>query len=125
MLFPFLLLQTATPSPSGSFITGLLPIVLMVAIFYFLVFMPMRRQQRATKTMLKSLEAGQTVLTSGGIIGTIVAVNDDTLILRIKPDNLKIQVARSAVTSLVGSRQRGQSQSLGHQRTEHSNPRRN
>ena len=103
MPLSFLLLQTAIPSPSGSFITGLLPIVLMVAIFYFLVFMPMRRQQRATKSMLKALEAGQTVLTSGGIIGTIVAVNDDTLILRIKPDNLKLQVARSSVTSLVGA----------------------
>ncbi len=73
----------------------------MIAIFYFLVFMPMRRQQRNQKQMVKSLQNGQTVLTSGGIIGTIVAVNDDTLVLRIKPDNLKLQVARSAVTSLV------------------------
>ena len=50
--------------------------------------------------MIAALENGQTVLTSGGIVGTIIAVNDDTLILRIKPDNVKIQVARSAVTSL-------------------------
>src|SRR5919199_3191486 len=95
-----LLLQTA-PSPTGSFLTGVLPIVLMVAIFYFLVFMPMRRQQRNQKEMLKALQNGQTVLTSGGIIGTIVTVSDDTLILRVKPDNLKLQVARSAVTSVV------------------------
>ncbi len=100
MLFSFLLLQ-AVPAGADSFIKGLLPIVLMVAIFYFLVFMPMRRQQKNTKEMIKALQNGQTVLTSGGIIGTIVAVNDDTLILRIKPDNLKIQVARTAVTSLV------------------------
>jgi preprotein translocase subunit YajC len=79
----------------------------MVAIFYFLVFMPMRRQQKNQKDMVKSLQNGQTVLTSGGIIGTIVAVNDDTLILRVKPDNLKIQVARSAVTSLVGADEQG------------------
>jgi preprotein translocase subunit YajC len=64
--------------------------------------MPMRRQQRTQKEMLKSLENGQMVVTSGGIIGTIVAVNnDDTLILRIKPDNLKLQVARTAVTSVI------------------------
>lgn len=75
----------------------------MIGIFYFLVFMPMRRQQKNTKEMIKSLQNGQTVLTSGGIIGTIVAVNDDTLILRVKPDNLKLQVSRSAVTSLVGA----------------------
>ena len=53
--------------------------------------------------MIKSLQSGQTVVTSGGIVGTIVAVNDDTLILRIKPDNLKLQIARSAVTSLVAA----------------------
>jgi preprotein translocase subunit YajC len=43
------------------------------------------------------------VLTSGGIVGTIIAVNDDTLVLRIKPDNLKLQFARSSVTTLVGT----------------------
>jgi preprotein translocase subunit YajC len=61
----------------------------------------MRRQQKNQKEMLKSLVNGQTVVTSGGIIGTIVGVNDDTLILRVKPDNLKIQVSRSAVTTVV------------------------
>ena len=95
-----LLLQT---TPATNPLTSFLPLVFIVAIFYFLVFMPMRRQQKNQKEMVKSLQNGQTVLTSGGIIGTIVAVNDDTLILRIKPDNLKIQVARSAVTSLVGA----------------------
>lgn len=107
MPFSLLLLQAAAPGGADSFIKGLLPIVLMVAIFYFLVFMPMRRQQKNTKEMIKTLQNGQTVLTSGGIIGTIVAVNDDTLILRIKPDNLKIQIARSAVTSLVNADDQG------------------
>ena len=109
MLLSFLLLQAASGSPTagGSFATGLIPIVLMIAIFYFLVFMPMRRQQSKQKDMIKALQNGQTVLTSGGIIGTIVSVNDDTLILRIKPDNLKIQVARSAVTSVVGTDDQG------------------
>lgn len=103
MPYSFLLLQAATGASPNSMLGGVLPIVLMVAIFYFLVFMPMRRQQKRTKDMLKTLENGQTVLTSGGIIGTIVAVNDDNLILRIKPDNLKLQVARSAVTSVVNT----------------------
>jgi preprotein translocase subunit YajC len=103
-MFPLLILLQAAPNPANSFLSGLLPIVLMIGIFYFLVFMPMRRQQKNQKEMIKSLQNGQTVLTSGGIIGTIVAVNnDDTLILRIKPDNLKIQVARNSVTNVVGS----------------------
>jgi preprotein translocase subunit YajC len=100
MLYSLLLLQAS--NPLGN-LGGLLPILAMVAIFYFLVFMPMRKQQRATKEMIKALQNGQTVVTTGGIIGTIVAVNDDTLILRIKPDNLKLQVSRSAVTSVVNT----------------------
>lgn len=96
----FVLLQAASPA-TNSFLSGLLPIVLMVAIFYFLVFMPMRRQQKNQKEMLKSLVNGQTVVTSGGIVGTIVGVSDDTVILRVKPDNLKLQISRSAVTNVV------------------------
>src|SRR3954454_1267788 len=107
LFYSFLVLQTAAASPSGSFLTGLLPIVLMVAIFYFLIFMPMRRQQRNQKQMLAQLQNGQTVVTNGGIVGNIVAVNDDALILRIKPDILKLQVARSAVRAL-GRKRSGQ-----------------
>ena len=103
MPFSFLFFLQAAAAPANSILSGLLPIVLMIAIFYFLVFMPMRRQQGRQKEMLKTLQNGQTVLTSGGIIGTIVTVNDDSLILRVKPDNLKIQVARSAVTNVVAS----------------------
>jgi preprotein translocase subunit YajC len=107
MPFLFFLLQTAAPpaSPGLSSLGQFLPIVLMIAIFYFLVFMPMRKQQKNTKEMIKALQNGQTVVTTGGIIGTIVTVNDDTLILRIKPDNLKLQVSRSAVTSVVPDEQ--------------------
>jgi preprotein translocase subunit YajC len=81
---------------------GILPIVLIFGIFYFLLFLPMQRQKKNTQKMLSSLQNGNTVLTSGGIVGTIVAIgDDDTLVLRVKPDNIKLQVARSAVSNLV------------------------
>ena len=55
--------------------------------------------------MLAGLQNGDNVVTSGGIVGTIVAMDgDDTLVLRVKPDNVKIQVSRSAVSSLVDGR---------------------
>jgi preprotein translocase subunit YajC len=65
--------------------------------------MPMQRQKKAQQKMLRELQNGQVVVTSGGIVGTIVSINnnDDTLVLRVKPDNIKLQVARSAVSSLV------------------------
>jgi len=79
----------------------LLPLAL-VAIFYLLVFMPMQRQKKQQKQMLQGLENGNVVLTTGGIVGTIVSINpDDTLILRVKPDNVKLQVSRSSVAGLI------------------------
>ena len=81
-----------------------LPILLIFGIFYFLLFLPMQRQRKQTQKMLSSLQNGNVVVTSGGIVGTIVAIdNDETLVLRVKPDNVKIQVARSSVSSLFSS----------------------
>lgn len=93
-----ILLQQQGGSPAFGF--GLM--IVMIAIFYFLVFMPMQRQRKQTQKMQKELQNGSTVLTSGGLVGTIIAVNaDDTVILRVKPDNIKLQIARSAVAGLV------------------------
>ena len=63
----------------------------------------MQRQKKKQAAMLSSLQNGNTVLTSGGIVGTIVSIDDDTLVLRVKPDNIKLQVARSAVSNLVSA----------------------
>jgi preprotein translocase subunit YajC len=89
-------------APTSS-VLGFLPLLAVFAIFYFLLILPMQRQRKNQRKMLESLENGNVVVTSGGIVGTIIAVekSDDTLVLRVKPDNVKIQVTRSAVSSLV------------------------
>jgi preprotein translocase subunit YajC len=94
--FGFLLQQPAA-NPVMSFV----PLIFIVAIFYFLVFMPMQRQKKQQAQMLSNLQAGSEVLTTGGIVGTIISITGDTLILRVKPDNIKLQVARTAVASLI------------------------
>jgi preprotein translocase subunit YajC len=96
----FFLLQAG--GAQGNPYLQMLPLLLLFAVFYLLIFMPMQRQKKNQKQMLASLENGNIVLTSGGIVGTIVAIeSDDTLVIRVKPDNVKIQVARSAVSSVV------------------------
>ena len=96
----FLLLQTA---PVPNTLVQFLPILLIFGIFYFLLFLPMQRQKKQQQKMLSELKNGDEVVTNGGIVGTIVAVNDDdTLVLRVRPDNLKLQFARGAVSSLAG-----------------------
>ncbi|MBI1789313.1 MAG: preprotein translocase subunit YajC [Acidobacteria bacterium] len=97
-MFALLLLQTSPVSSPLSF----LPIVLIFAIFYFLLFLPMQRQKKQQQKMLAGLQNGATVVTNGGIIGAIVSIGDDeTLIIRVKPDNVKLQISRSAVSGLV------------------------
>jgi len=78
-----------------------LPLVFIVAIFYFLVFMPMQRQKKQQAAMLSNLQSGSEILTTGGIVGTIISITGDMLVVRVKPDNVKLQIARSAVSSLI------------------------
>ena len=80
----------------------LVPIIMMVVIFYLVLFLPMRRKQRKMDAMLKDLQNGDRVMTGAGLVGTLVAIGDDnTVTLRIKPDNVKLQFARSAISALV------------------------
>ncbi|HXE65337.1 MAG TPA: preprotein translocase subunit YajC [Bryobacteraceae bacterium] len=96
MLFPLLL-----QSQPGNSIALFAPYILIAVVFYFLLFMPMQRQKKKTAEMLKNLKSGDVVSTSGGVVGTIVSVEPDTIVLRVKPDNVKLQFSRSAVNSLV------------------------
>jgi preprotein translocase subunit YajC len=95
----FFLLQQQAQTP--NLVAQALPFVLIAVVFYFLLFMPMQRQKKRQQQMVNALKAGDTVLTSGGIMGTVTAVDGDTIVLRVKPDNLKLQFARSAVSTVV------------------------
>jgi preprotein translocase subunit YajC len=96
VLFSLLLQQQPTNS-----IALFAPYILIALVFYFLLFMPMQKQKKKLADMLKNLKNGDVVSTSGGIVGTIVSVDPDTIVLRVKPDNLKLQFSRAAVSSIV------------------------
>jgi preprotein translocase subunit YajC len=96
-LSPAVWLQSTSPLQNP-----LMPIILMVVIFYLVLFLPMRRRQKKLETMLSGLKNGDRVVTNGGLLGTIVAVADDNSVtIRVKPDNVKLQFARSSITGLV------------------------
>lgn len=86
---------------SGSALFGLLPLVAIFAIFYVMLIMPQQKRQKKWQEMLGALKNGDKVVTSGGIRGTIISLKEDAVQLRVPPDNLRIEVARSAVTALV------------------------
>ena len=93
----------------GALGWGLLPLILIFAIFYFLLIMPQQRRQKKWQHMLGELKAGDKVVTSGGLRGTIISLRDDALQLRVPPDNLRLEISRSAVVSLANPEEGGKS----------------
>ena len=94
------LVQTSGSTGWGGF--GALPVLLlMFAIFYFLLILPQQRRQKKWQSMLSALKNGDRVVTQGGISGTIIALRDQFVHLRVPPDNIKLEVARSSVVSVV------------------------
>lgn len=84
----------------GSPLTMLVPFVLIFAVFYFIVILPAKKQQRQKEAMIAGLKKGDRVVTSGGIYGTIAAVEDVSLLLKVA-ENVKIRVSKSAVAGPV------------------------
>jgi len=99
---PALILMQASPAgPAPNPIVTFLPFVVIIGIMYFMMIRPMQRQRKEQQQMLANLQNGAVVTTSGGIVGTIVALTDDTVTLRVKPDNVKLQLSRSSVAGLA------------------------
>jgi preprotein translocase subunit YajC len=94
-------LAMAQPQGAPSPLVQLMPIALIVAIFFFLVVLPMRKRQSKVQAFLAALKSGDKVITSGGIYGTITRVDESTLQLQIA-DKVRIDVARNAVVGYQG-----------------------
>ena len=104
-MFNFTMLLAAAPAagtPQNSFM-AFLPMILIFAIFYFILIAPMRKRQKKTQAMLAQLKKGDQVITNGGIYGRIAATDESTnsVILQIA-DQVKIKVARSAIAGMQG-----------------------
>jgi preprotein translocase subunit YajC len=84
----------------GSPWSSVLMIALVFVIFYFLLIRPQQKRQKDHQKLLESLKKGDRVVTSGGMYGNVVGVKDDIVVLKIA-ENVKIEVAKSAVTHIV------------------------
>jgi len=85
----------------GSAWLQFVPFVLVLAIFYFIILLPMRRKQQKVQTFLESLKVGDRVITTGGIYGQITRLGDQSLQLQIA-DKLKIEVAKASIGGYQG-----------------------
>jgi preprotein translocase subunit YajC len=89
----------AAPSGDPGFI-GLLPIVLMFVLLYFLMIRPQMKRAKETKAMIEALQKGDEVITSGGVIGRITRIGDAYIGVEIAP-NIEINVQKGAVQVLL------------------------
>jgi preprotein translocase subunit YajC len=83
----------------GSWL-GLAPLLFIFVIFYFLLIMPQQRRQKKWAAMLDQLKTGDRVTTSGGLRGTVMAIKDDCIHLRVPPQNLLLEVTKASVTQV-------------------------
>jgi preprotein translocase subunit YajC len=94
--FAFLL---AAPA-GGSSIPMLLPL-LLIPVLYLVMIRPQQKRQKQWQEMLGGLKTGDRVTTAGGIRGIILSIKDDAIIIRVAPDNLKMEVAKNAIASVT------------------------
>lgn len=88
------------PSGGQSPLSGMIPVVMLVLIFYFLLIAPMRKRQKQHDALVNNLKTGDKVVTTGGIFGTVVGIQDDRLRLKIA-DQVKIDVTKESIGGLA------------------------
>ena len=92
-------LVLAQSQPGGSLLTAIAPLFIIMIIFYVLLFVPQQRRQKKIQQMQNELKAGDKVITSSGIYGTIVGVEGDTVQLRIA-EQVRIRLSRQSIAGL-------------------------
>ena len=95
------LFAMAAAPDGGSPWLQFVPFAIVLAIFYFIILLPMRRKQQKVQTFLESLKVGDRVITTGGIYGQITRLGDQSLQLQIA-DKLKIEVAKASIGGYQG-----------------------
>ena len=99
-------LLAAAPAGAGSGIT-MLPLLLLIPLMYFVMIRPQQKRQKQWQQMLSSIKTGDRVTTAGGIRGIIMSIKDDVIIIRVAPDNIKMEVAKSAIASVTTQEESG------------------
>jgi preprotein translocase subunit YajC len=96
----FTLLFLAVPAIPPGLVT-FLPFVLIIAVFYLMLVRPNQKKQKLWQEMLGNLKPGDRVTTTGGMRGTVLSIKEDAIQLRVPPDNIKLEVIKSAIASVT------------------------
>ncbi|HUN84575.1 MAG TPA: preprotein translocase subunit YajC [Terracidiphilus sp.] len=78
----------------------LLPL-LLIPVLYLVMIRPQQKRQKQWQHMLGSIKTGDRVTTAGGIRGIILSIKDDAIVIRVAPDNLKLEISKTAIASVT------------------------
>lgn len=90
-------------SQAGSMATSIITFGLIIVIIYFLIIRPQRKRDKEAKDMIASVAKGDKIVTIGGIHGTVVAIREQTIVIKVD-DNSRIEFSKSAVSSVVSKK---------------------
>ena len=96
-----LILLFQTDGGMGSLFGSLLPFLLIILVFYFLILRPQQKRQKERQKLLESVKKGDKVITSSGMHGVVEGMDDKTVLVKIA-DNTKVKMERSAIATIVG-----------------------
>jgi preprotein translocase subunit YajC len=85
----------------ASLVSSLLPFLLIIAVFYFLILRPQQKRQKEREKLLTGVKKGDKIITSGGVHGTVEGLEDNTVLVKIA-DNVKVKMEKSAIGTIIG-----------------------
>jgi len=91
----------AAPEGGSSFLVQLIPFVLVIGIFYFIILLPMRKKQQKVQEFLQGLKVGDKIITTGGIYGQVTRLGEQSIQVQVA-DKIRIEVAKAAIGGYQG-----------------------
>ena len=96
-----ILAMASSPDQAVNPLVQLIPFALVLAIFYFVILLPMKRKQKKVEAFLGALKTGDKVVTSGGLYGSIAKLGEQSVQLQIAP-NVRVDISRAAIVGYQG-----------------------
>jgi preprotein translocase subunit YajC len=91
----------AAPAAGASSSLPMLLPLLLIPVLYLMVFRPQQKRQKQWQEMLNAIKTGDRVTTAGGIRGIILSIKEDAIVIRVAPDNIKLEIAKNAIASVT------------------------